>query len=69
MQLLPAGSGALSSDTLLLFFQPSHACDTPTCHALFIEHDVIAVRIMGSGFAAVTFKTSGQAEAAYYTHP
>jgi hypothetical protein len=37
LQLLPGGSGALSSDTLILFFQPSHHCDVPTCHALFIE--------------------------------
>jgi len=37
LQQLPGGSGALSSDTLLLFFQPSHHCDVPTCHALFIE--------------------------------
>jgi hypothetical protein len=49
----------------LLFFQPSHYCDVPACHALFIEFDVVAVRIMGSGFAAVTFKSSIQAEAAY----
>jgi hypothetical protein len=37
LQLLPGGSGALSSDTLILFFQPSSNCDVPTCHALFIE--------------------------------
>eukprot|EP00960_Hanusia_phi_P011441 333832-Hanusia_phi.AAC.1 len=61
---LPAGEGEIRKDTLLLYVQPESLCTVPFVREFFADRSLLVIRVIGSGFAAVTFSSGMECELA-----
>ena len=61
---LPKGSGECVVDSLLVYMQRHEACTVEGVLEMFAGRDVSSVRIIGSGFASVTFDGEGECRVA-----